>query len=153
MPGKTGLWGSFRQLRPHGEDHHITHTQLPELALYASPTAVVAASMPVLATACRQRVPSCQQVFSSAGISIARAQHAQCCRQSGGIDVHTSSSRWHGWLVLWARRQSAPRCRWLRWVARKRSRPISSPRVAPAAEAHLRRAGAGEVGVWRPHVH
>ena len=39
-------------------------TQPDKLAMCVIPTALVAAIIPVLLTACQQRVPSCQQVFS-----------------------------------------------------------------------------------------
>ena len=40
--------------------------------MHVSPTALVAAIIPILTIHRRQRVPSCQQVFASAGVSILR---------------------------------------------------------------------------------
>ena len=91
--------------------------------MHVSPTALVAASILSLAIDHRQRVPSCQQVFSLPRNSIARARDAQSSWWSGDIDEHASSERWSSWQTSWALRQRAESRQRRRCAAQQRSRP------------------------------
>ena len=91
--------------------------------MYVKPTALIAASIPALATACRQRVPSCQQAGISSGRnSITMARYAHSAWWSGGIDAHASSDRWGSWRTPLALRQCAENSRKRRYVTWQRSR-------------------------------
>ena len=72
--------------------------------MHVSPTALVAAIIPILTIHRRQRVPSCQQVFASAGVSIMRHVLSASCGkgrndggyQGGGAPVHCKLSGLRG---------------------------------------------------------
>ena len=116
--------------------------------MYVNPTALIAASIPALATACRQRVPSCQQVSLLAGIV------SRC----GTICTFRMVERWHRRArVLRSLGQladiigAAPvrgelAAATLRDVAAIATRSLH--RESRAAEAQLCGAGAGLGGIW-----